>query len=43
MITDAALIVPSGCSYSLAPVKNAMATGTARAAGLYVNVLTGFY
>ena len=39
MITDAALIVPSGCSNWVEPVKNAIAAGTVRALGDDVSVI----
>src|SRR5215211_8844865 len=38
MMTDAALIVPSGFSNSVEPVKNAIAAGTVRAFGDEVSV-----
>src|SRR5690242_9555833 len=37
-ITDAAMICPHGSSYALAPLINAIATGTVRFSGVSVNV-----
>ena len=39
MTTDAAEIVPSGCSYCVEPVKNAIDAGTVRASREDVSVI----